>query len=395
MLNIETRDMFEMIGYLSEMNDDVRDYLHSINFFKKMESYIAREYGKSGGPIYLHQKYSSYIIKSMVENLASKGMVDVKYGPDSLGNYTFQNTWIKISIHTPDFIRTGISLLSGPMSLIKLGDDFKLPDPIAVYNFVTQTIDRYEHSLHDNTVNEGFIETLYDFITFKLDAYAFFTKHIGIEPSEMLNTLRSVINSMSNGYERIINKYKDMKTESVDSDDTDDWVYKNWGKFFKEYAKLYDEKYDEFGKEIKKDTSKPRRIVESVGKPYVAIGEYLTEADADMIYRNYNYAKYHNTLNNFAKCEIIRQYEEARDNDKFALGVIITEDFNEIDVITHVESGSMYVIKDTDTTQAFGTNQIDIKTECVKAGSIESPVLSIGYAKGYNIWYGNDIFSRV
>lgn len=392
MLNIETRDMFEMIGYLSEMNDDVRDYLHSIKFFNKMESYIAREYGKSGGPIYLHQKYSSYIIKSMVENLASKGMVDVKYGPDSLGNYTFQNTWIKISTHTPDFIRTGISLLSGPMSLIKLGDDFKLPDSFTVYTFVTQTIDRYEHSLHDNTVNEGFIETLYDFITFKLDAYAFFIKHIGIEPSEMLNTLRSVINSMSNEYERIINKYKDIKTESTDVPVSE---YKKWRIFFNEYAESTNAKYDEFGKEIKKDTSKPRRIVESTGKPYVAIGEYLTEADADMIYRNCNHAKYHNKLNNFAKCEIIRHYEEARDNDKFALGVIITEDFNEIDVITHVESGSMFVIKDMGTTQAFGSDQIDVITECVKAGSIESPVLSIGYAKGYNICYGNDIFSRV
>lgn len=388
MLNIETRDMFEMIGYLSEMNDDVRDYLHSINFFNKMESYIAREYGKSGGPIYLHQKYSSYIIKSMVENLASKGMVDVKYGPDSLGNYTFQNTWIKISTHTPDFIRTGISLLSGPMSLIKIGDDFKLPDPVAVYNFVTQTIDMYEHSLHENTVNESFIETLYDFITFKLDAYAFFTKHIGIEPSEMLNTLRSVINSMSNGYERIINKYKDIKTESTDASGS---LYKDWAKFFKEYAESTNAKYDEFGKEIKKDTSKPRKVIESTGKPYVAIGEYLTEADADMIYRSYNSRMYHNKLNNLAKCEIIRQYEKATDDDKYALSVIMTEDFNEIDVLTHVKSGDIFVIKDA--TQVFGSNQIDVVTECVKGESAWANIL-IEHGKDYEIWYCNDIFSR-
>lgn len=390
MLNIETRDMFEMIGYLSEMNDDVRDYLHSINFFNKMESYIAREYGKSGGPIYLHQKYSSYIIKSMVENLASKGMVDVKYGPDSLGNYTFQNTWIKISTHTPDFIRTGISLLSGPMSLIKIGDDFKLPDPIAVYNFATQTIDRYEHSLHDNTVNEGFIETLYDFITFKLDAYAFFTKHIGIEPSEMLNTLRSVINSMSNEYERIINKYKDIKTESTDVPVSE---YKKWRIFFNDYAESTNAKYDEFGKEIKRDTSKPRKVIESTRKPYVAIGEYLTEADADMIYRSYNSSSYHNKLNNLAKCEIIKHYEKATDDDKYALGVIITEDFKEIDVITHVESGDLFVVSDA--TQPYGVHdQIDVKFECVR-GDSSLLGMDICYGRGYDVIHGNDIFAHV
>ena len=392
MLNIETRDMFEMIGYLSEMNDDVRDYLHSINFFNKMESYIAREYGKSGGPIYLHQKYSSYIIKSMVENLASKGMVDVKYGPDSLGNYTFQNTWIKISTHTPDFIRIGISLLSGPMSLIKIGDDFKLPDPVAVYNFVTQTIDMYEHSLHENSVNEGFIETLYDFITFKLDAYAFFTKHIGIEPSEMLNTLRSVINSMSNGYERVINKYKDIKTEST-FPCVGTAYSKNILKFGRAYAESASAKYDEFGKEIKKDTSKPRKVVESTGKPYVAIGEYLTEADADMIYRSYNSSRYHNKLNNLAKCEIIKHYEKATDNDKYALGVIITEDFKEIDVITHVESGDLFVVSDA--TQPYGVhNQIDVKFECAR-GDSSLLGMDICYERGYEVVYSDNIFAHV
>lgn len=387
MLNIETRDMLEMIGYLSEMNDDVRDYLHSIRFFDKIRSYIATSYDKSRGPIYLHQKYSSYIIKSMVEELATKGTVDLKYGPDSIGNYTFQNTWIKISTHTPDFMRTGISLLSGPMSLVKLGDDFKLPDPVAIYNFVTQTIDRYEHSLQDKNVNENFIETLYDFIAFKLDAYAFFTKHIGFEPSEMLNSLRSVINSMSNGYERVINKYKDVKTESA-FPCIGTVSAENILKFGKAYAESTSAKYDEFGKEIKKDTSKPRDVVESVDKPYTVVGKYLTEADADMIYRNYNRYEYQNKLSYPAKCEIIRNHESA--NNNFALCAIITENFNEIDVLVDVKSGALLVVRDA--TSPYGSyTHVSVETECAK-GDSDVGGFDLCTSKDYGIYFEHDRF---